>query len=533
MKKAKDLPPKSPTKVKGGKIAINHGITLLRVGCGVATVALLFASPLAESPATAQSPSCEITQVTFTTGGNSFTNSLASPPPISGDGTRIVFPFDRDVTGGNPGERDEIFLYDATAGAISQITNLGSTFFPSISGDGTHIAFVSAADLTGGNADHNGEIFLYDVAAASFTQVTHTTGLIFPTVFPSTNGDGTRIAFLSELDLTGGNADGNREVFIYDSPTGSLVQITNTLGWMVNNAPLISADGARLAFNSDADLTGANPDLELQGFLYEVQTGVLTQLTHSTTGFTAITSIDGHAARLTLVSDRDLTGGNPDGNFEAFLYDSATGHLTQITNTAGHGNVATSISGDGARIAVASNGDFTGGNADGNIETFLYDVWSGRFAQVTNTTGALGFIPPGGLLNRDGTRLSFVSTKSLTGGNPDGNVEIFVATCTRDSDEDGVPDNSDPDTVGDVVTGLPGTSFHSAGNKNAFLSRLEAIEKLIRAGKIDQAIHELQNLREHVDGCGSSADNNDWITDCTSQQQVRSLLDTLIANLSS
>jgi len=42
----------------------------------------------------------------------------------------------------------------------------------------------------------------------------------------------------------------------------------------------------------------------------------------------------------------------------------------------------------------------------------------------------------------------------------------------------------------------------------------------------------LDNLRKHVDGCGASADNNDWIIDCPAQLEVRALIDLLIANLS-
>jgi hypothetical protein len=34
-----------------------------------------------------------------------------------------------------------------------------------------------------------------------------------------------------------------------------------------------------------------------------------------------------------------------------------------------------------------------------------------------------------------------------------------------------------------------------------------------------------------VDGCGSTADMNDWIVDCPSQIAVRDLIDTLITGL--
>jgi hypothetical protein len=37
-------------------------------------------------------------------------------------------------------------------------------------------------------------------------------------------------------------------------------------------------------------------------------------------------------------------------------------------------------------------------------------------------------------------------------------------------------------------------------------------------------------LRARNDGCGAKPDSNDWIINCTVQQEVRSLIDLLIAN---
>ena len=44
-------------------------------------------------------------------------------------------------------------------------------------------------------------------------------------------------------------------------------------------------------------------------------------------------------------------------------------------------------------------------------------------------------------------------------------------------------------------------------------------------------MHKLENIREHVDGCGAEADGDDWIRTCSEQVQVRELVDLLIANL--
>ncbi len=104
-----------------------------------------------------------------------------------------------------------------------------------------------------------------------------------------------------------------------------------------------------------------------------------------------------------------------------------------------------------------------------------------------------------------------------------------------DSDGDGIPDDLDPDFIADVVITLPIGVFANNGDpegqRNGVLSRLADIEQDIADGDISGAIRALQNLRRKVDGCGATADRNDWITDCSSQIEVRDLIDLLIMNL--
>jgi hypothetical protein len=63
------------------------------------------------------------------------------------------------------------------------------------------------------------------------------------------------------------------------------------------------------------------------------------------------------------------------------------------------------------------------------------------------------------------------------------------------------------------------------------LNRLDAIEALVADGRIAQAIRELQNLRERVNGCSSAPGQNDWLVDCPAQLQIREFIDLLITNL--
>ena len=389
-----------------------------------------------------------LTQITNTIGAG-IGGAANFQPSINATGTRIAFVSARDLTLGNPGNADgnsEIFLFDTSTGIFTQITNTtgGFSVLPSINADGTRIAFASDRDLTPGNpgnADGNEEIFLFDTTTNAFTQITNTTGSpVFggPNEFPSINADGTRIAFVSDRDLapgSPGNADGNREIFLFTTTTSSFTQITNTTGATLNGVsnsfPSINADGTRIAFVSNRDLTPGNPgnaDGNNEIFLFDTTTSTFTQITNTTGdfAFNSGPSINATGTRIAFVSAADLTPGNPGnpGPQQIFLFDSTTGTFTQITNTGGAINFAPAINADGTRIAFANSSFFT-------TNIFLFDTTTGSLTPITNSTGG-GTNEPS--INADGARIAFVSNSDLTPGNPgnaDGNQEMFLASSNR------------------------------------------------------------------------------------------------------
>jgi len=389
---------------------------------GVLALSVVFALDWDGRQGSAQSLSCGITEVTFTSGG------FIGKPSISADGTRIVFSSDRDLTGGNPDFNQELFLYNSLTNSVTQVTNTtgGGSGEPSLSADGARIAFVSDRDLIGGNADANFEVFIYDANTNTFAQVTNTMGL-FGNSTPWTNVDGTRIAFESDRNLTGGNADANVEVFIYHVNTNTFTQVTNTTAHENLRVYSISANGTRIAIESQRNLTGGNADLNNEIFLYDATTNIITQVTNTSLRDSYEPKINADGTRIAFDSYNDLTGGNADLNGEVFFYDSLANSFTQVTNTTfGGGLEDMSISGDGTHIAFEAERDLTGGNADLNSEIFVFDTTTNIFTQVTDTTGGDSNHPS---LNADGTRVAFESDRDLTGGNADGNEELFLATC--------------------------------------------------------------------------------------------------------
>lgn len=116
-------------------------------------------------------------------------------------------------------------------------------------------------------------------------------------------------------------------------------------------------------------------------------------------------------------------------------------------------------------------------------------------------------------------------------GRPSSRADLGTDPNQSDIDGDGIVDGQDPDIVVTVVEDLGDDDFSSNGHRQATQGRLRNTEKSIDKGHTDQAIRKLDNLRGHVDGCGVTADRNDWIEDCDAQRCVRELIDLLITNL--
>lgn len=152
-------------------------------------------------------------------------------------------------------------------------------------------------------------------------------------------------------------------------------QITNTTGGggFEHGSFSISADGGRLAFVS---IAGAI-------VLFDTSTGTSTPITNTVGGTSNFVSINADGTRIAFASNQNPTGGNPDGNFEIFRFDTSGGAFAQITDTTGGGTGSPSINGDGTRIAFRSPANLAGNNLDGNTEIFLFE--DGIFRQITQT----------------------------------------------------------------------------------------------------------------------------------------------------
>ncbi len=346
-------------------------------------------------------------------------------PTIDASGTLVAFDSEGNINGTNPDGNDEIYLFDTTTGIIIQITftTSGDSIRASINSIGTRIAFQSSANINGTNPEGNREIYLFDITTGIFTQITFTTS--GSSESPSINSIGTRIAFQSTADINGGNPEGNNEIYLFDTTTGTITQITSTTSGDSRQAS-IDAAGTLVAFRSTADINGGNPEGNNEIYLFDTTTGIITQITSTTSGGSFSPSFDAASTLIVFESEGDFNSTNPEGNREIYLFDITTGIFTQITFTTSGTSANPSIDAAGTRIAFGSSANFNGGNLDGNPEIYLFDTTTGIFIQITNEPGGNSNLPS---INADGTRIAFDSDSDINGRNPDGNDEIYLAAC--------------------------------------------------------------------------------------------------------
>jgi len=305
---------------------------------------------------------------------------------------------------------------------VNQLTDANGcgSFSPSSNADGDLIAFSSVCDLTGSNADGNREIFQVDLAG-TVSQLTDTTGCINSN--PSSDSSGEFVSFESDCDPLGSNADGNVEVFQVRS--GVVAQLTTSA--LCNNfEPSSNLDGSRVFFDSDCDFTGENVDGSNEIFRVDNQNTFLQYTNDTSMSFCGSfsPSSDGAGMWAAFESDCDPSGDNVDQVTEIFRANGAGTTIRLTFGTAECSSTSPSISQTGLVVAFESDCDPTGENADGGFEVFTVDS-SSAIVQITDDPGVTACESSEPHVNADGGVLVFSSFCDLTGANADQSFEVF------------------------------------------------------------------------------------------------------------
>jgi len=366
-------------------------------------------------------------------------NGKSLSPTISGDGRIVAFESTEDIANAGGAEGFRAIRANVSVDPPTFLQMGGARApAPAISQDGSRITFAAKENPLGTNNDFNSEIFLYD--GAKLNQITITTPGdaslrgVNGNFLPSISDDGRYIAFSSNRNLTSQNADGNFEVFVYDTVAASFVQATNSTNIVGFTDAKISGDGLSLFYIRDTGLTpSANRDLVRQNRQTLFVIGLLaTNAPKLSLTYGRAVSDDG----LRVVWSAETA---PDSS-QVFLWDGRNGVTRQITTL---GERVTevplhpSISGDGSRISFATRRTVMPGNSDNSIELYSFDLPSGTMSRVTNApVTADGFdgsrreVEIISSLNDDGSVIAFNFPRILSGAvaNADfvNNSEIYV-----------------------------------------------------------------------------------------------------------
>ncbi|HEU5239489.1 MAG TPA: lamin tail domain-containing protein, partial [Pyrinomonadaceae bacterium] len=336
-------------------------------------------------------------------------------PSISGDGRIVAFESTEDLAAAGGADHFRALLANVVAEpiAFSQIAGTRAVA-PAISQDGSRIAFASNDDPLGTNTDGNSEIFL--LVGSRLTQITDTRPISLAdrtnegNFQPSISDDGRFIAFSSNRDLTGQNGDGNLEIFVFDSLSVTFNQLTLSTGIVGFSDAKVSGNGDFVAYIGDnGNSPGSTRDLIEQPRSGGPATLLASAAALSMTYGRAI-SDDGTRVVYSAQTATNTT--------QVFLYDGrTTGSGRQITSLGARVNevpLQPSISGDGTRISFATRRNVNGGNSDGSVELYLYDLPTATLSKITNApAGATGEVVSS--LNDDGSIVCFNFPRVLSG----------------------------------------------------------------------------------------------------------------------
>ncbi|HEY1404500.1 MAG TPA: hypothetical protein VGB05_10265, partial [Pyrinomonadaceae bacterium] len=296
---------------------------------------------------------------------------------------------------------------------------------PTISGDGRRVAFESTANLSGASGRAGFHAFRADLSGQSgaFTQMAASRAPA-----PAISRDGSRIAFASRENLTGENPDGNSEIFLFADE--KLQQITHTSPRDPsqptgdgNFQPSISGDGSLVAFASNRDLTGANADANLEIFLFDAATRTTAQLT-ATTNIAGSTDakISGDGASVAFIRDAQTAGVEASHTRDLMLFERAdnstriiAGNVEALALT--YGRV---ISSDGRRVVYSAQ------TAARTTQVFIYDGRNDQTRQLTTLGSRATDVPLHPTISGDGSRVAFATRRNVSGGNTDASVELYV-----------------------------------------------------------------------------------------------------------
>ncbi len=263
-----------------------------------------------------------------------------------------------------------------------------------ISGDGRFVVFTSSASTISSNDLNNAsDVFLYDRQTNQVTLVSHNeknTGTATGQSFnPIISYDGSSVAFISNandlVNATANNQANVNNVFVWNRISGAITLVSqdaNVKGGIGDSsAPSISDDGNFIAFQTLAPLlpTDVNRRPRADVYVWSREGGSLTHLSRDRIGvpsraegaFTPVISGDGNYVAFASVYD-NLTGGDTSGYQDIFLWQRSSDTVINLTINGDGSSSDPTINRDGSRVAFVSESTQFGNDTNNAKDVFVW-----------------------------------------------------------------------------------------------------------------------------------------------------------------
>lgn len=359
-------------------------------------------------------------------------------PVFSRDGRFVVFTSRANnlVTNDSNAIWLDVFVRDLT-NATTRLVSMSSTgsgggngnsFNPSISSNGQFIAFESAAsNLVAGDTNGVNDVFVRDMIAGSTTLASVSTNGFSSgngvSRFPVMSADGSRVAFESDAsDLTLDDTNSLKGIFVRDLQTSTTIMASKDVQTSTNGfeSPSISADGQRVAFASLSALSFTSANRNSSVYVYDSNIGITTWVSSNLNSLA--TTVRSFNPAL-----------SADGKFVAFkamlrTTGSATNNLYQYDlQTLVPTLISSNVVEDGFQD-VTPDGRFVTYESRTNV--FVWDRQTGSNMLVsvdvtgTNAANGISFRPA---LTLDGSKIAFLSdANNLTTNGGNGQPQLYV-----------------------------------------------------------------------------------------------------------
>ena len=394
-------------------------------------------------------------------------HSYAKQCAMSGNGRYVAFESDAtNLVAGDTNACRDVFVLDTQNGNVRRVSLTAAgeqraykSTDAAINFDGTRVVYRASLDNLGSS----------DVNLASITPGTITTTRAnlrhdgtAPSVHdssdrPALSADGSKVVFCSwTRDLVLNDTNNKNDIFVRDIVAGTTVRVSVSTAGVQSDQdsvfPVISADGARVAFESTAStlVPGGTPGRRAI-YVRDLTAGTTVRASVNTAEVEAgadclAPTINADGSRVAFYTEAALAGGDTNGTHDVYIRDLGLAQtLLCSVNTAGTiangGSGFSAINADGTKVAFTSMAtNMAPLPENGFQDIFLRDLTDGTTTLVSKTPAGLppNFMSNSCAISADGTRVAFTSyANNMVAG--DGTTTWDVFTWDRSADIVTVP----------------------------------------------------------------------------------------------